>query len=308
MGDLSPFHWLIISLVFVSIPVLIARTRKSRSFLVLRQFELRDNPRRPELPVVEIIGRHAGIIAFILSILRLANQSTFRVNSSCVEFESSSLFGQTKKFIPLSCVASMTGGIHKPLGYLIAAVVVFFLGIVGSLAFRSVIPLALMIIMAAVFVIGYFISKSILLEVTSNAGIEISIQFLPGVIEGKLIDSEKALATTNVICDLILMKQNEINKKSNKQNDISDETYPISRATSSMPPPFPERNASQNYATATVLDCEQEARELLRKAVLIYNSGQMDAAVAELKSIVLKYPSTKAALKSKEHLTKLGYH
>lgn len=307
MGVLGPFQWLIISLFFVSIPVLIARARMSRTSLVLRQFELRDNPRTPELPIVEIVGRHAGIIAFILSILRLANQSTFRVNSSCVEFESSSLFGQKKKFIPLNSVASMTGGLHKPIGYLIAAVVVLFLGIVGSLEFKSAIPLAVMIIIAAVFVIGYFISKSILLEVTSNAGIEISIQFRPGVIEGMLIDSEKALAATNVICDLILMKQNDVKNKSTEHNGFSEETNPFSGSSSPKPPPFPERNASQNYATATVLDCEQEAWELLKKAVLIYNSGQIDAAVTELKSIVMKYPSTKAALKAKEHLTKLGY-
>jgi hypothetical protein len=244
----------------------------------------------------------------LLSILQLANQSTFRVNSSSVEFESSSLFGQRKKFIPLSRVASMAAGVYKPFGYLIATLIVLFLGVVGSFESGSIIPLAVTIIIGAVFIVAYFISKSILLEITSNAGIEISIQFKPGVIEGVPINTEKALATTNVICDLILSKKEDVEDFGADQNGYNRPIYGTSNSNPTTPPPFRERTASENgHAASTVLDIEQESWELLKKAVQIYNSGQMDSAVNAMQSIVTKYPSTKAAQKAKEFLTKLGY-
>ncbi len=54
--------------------------------LVLRRFELRSHPQKTETPLVEIVGRNPGIIAFMLTVMGLNDQTTFSINTFEVEY------------------------------------------------------------------------------------------------------------------------------------------------------------------------------------------------------------------------------
>ena len=183
MGGFSPMHLMIVAGVLLAVIVPIVRAGTRRASLVLRSFDVHCTPQSPGQPLVEIVGRPAGIIAFVLTVLQLQTQTKLSTTDSGIEYEAASLFGQVKKFIPLSRVASMSAGLHKPVSYLIVAGVLFLFGVVFSMESGSSIPLVAALVIAAILVVGYFTSKSILFEIKSNAGIEISLCFRPGVIE-----------------------------------------------------------------------------------------------------------------------------
>ena len=171
--------------------------------LVLRSFDVHCRPQPPGQPLVEIIGRPAGIVAFVLTARQSHPQTKLSATASGIEYEASSLFGQLKKFIPLSRVASISAGLHKPVSYLIVAGLLFVMGALSSIEGGSSIPFVAALLVAAILVVGYFVSKSVLFEIKSNAGIEILLCFRPGVIEGVPVDAGKALAAAGVIRDLI---------------------------------------------------------------------------------------------------------
>ena len=203
MGSLE---WLIVAAVLFGIiaPIVRGRSGTRRASLALRSFDVHRTPQPQGRPLVEVVGRPAGVVAFVLTLLQLNPQTRLTATDSGIEYEVASLSGQLRKFIPLSGVAALTAGVHKPVGYLIFAGVLFILGAFLSVALGSSLPLVLALLISAILLVGYFLSKSVLFEITSNAGIEISLSFRPGVIEGVPVDVGKALAAAWVIRDLIL--------------------------------------------------------------------------------------------------------
>ena len=178
---------------------------KTRNIGVAEASEVYCTPQASGQPLVEIVGRPAGVIAFVLTVLQLQPQTKLIATDSGIEYEMASLFGQIQKFIPMSRVASMSAGLHKPVGYLIVAGLLFLIGAMISVQIGSSIPIVVALVFQRTFLVGYFISKSVLFEmIKSNAGIEISLCFRPGVIEGMPVDSDVALAAAGVIRDLIL--------------------------------------------------------------------------------------------------------
>jgi hypothetical protein len=248
------------------------RARAKGSTLVLRRFELRTYPQEPETPVVEIVGRSPGIIAFLLTNMQLEDQTTLTVNNSQVECRSSSLFGHMIKFIPLTRVASVTAGVRKPVEYLVLAAMLLLGGLSGSVAMDDATPVAVAILFAAACTVAYFISKKIILEISSNAGLEVSLRFKPALIEGVPVDIRKALAAVGVIRDLVVWRSRE--------------------------------NVLQEARALT--DPELAARDALAAAVQVYKAGRKDEAISQLLEVVKRYPSTRAANTARQNLQKLG--
>lgn len=315
MGNFSPLHfcWIVVAGVSLAIITLIARAGKRRISLVLRSFDVHRTPRLSGQSLVKVVGRPGGIIAFVLTILQLQPQTTLMATDLGIEYEAASLYGQSRKFIPLCRVASLAAGIYKPVGYLIMAGFLFLLGAFFSVESGSSIPLVAASLIAALLLVGYFLSKSVFFEITSNAGVEISLCFHPGVIEGVPIDASKAIAAAEVIRDLILERSpgeygssTPIGAASHFSSCVAQ---PVSTAQSTQcsPPPFVE-NSAPVIAVATPTDNshdEEKARETLREAVRLYKIGNRDAAATAMNHLINKFPNTMAAKTAQINLAKM---
>jgi hypothetical protein len=310
MGGLSAFHWTIVAGLFllaIVVPTIRAGTR--RASLVLRSFEVHCTPQPPGQPLVEIVGRPAGIIAFVLTVLQLQPQTKLSVTDSGIDYETASLLGELKKFIPLSRVASMTAGLHKPVGYLIIAGVLFLLGAFFSIQSASSIPLIAALLVSAILLVGYFVSKSILFEIKSNAGIEISLCFRPGVVEGAPVDADKALAAAAIIRDLILERPIGERRESvpvgvdSQFGNRFAQAVPAAQAARHSPPPFADNGAP--VIDGDGAHAEQSARDALREAVRLYKAGNRDAAATAMNRVIEEFPNTTAAATAQANLAKV---
>jgi len=296
-------------LLIVPILTRLARTGRAVHTLVLRRFEMRTTPPHPETPLIEIVGRRQGITAFLLLLMQLDPQTTFEVTASDVSCRSGSLFGVVTTFIPLSQIASVTAGVTKPVGFLIAAAVILVLGIVGAFGSGYAIVLAISLLTAVVLAIVYFLSKTILIQVSSNAGPEIMLQFRPNVIEGVPIDAARASQAIAIIRSLATSKGSSpvLHQATVKTRLMADgassdrvsegwtDTPPRAAVlpASSVPPPMPR-------------DQEHLATDALNEAVNLYKARHKADAVAKLTALVQRWPGTTAAATANGYLAQLN--
>ena len=291
----------------------IVKVRTRRASLVLRSFEVHCTPQPPGQPLVEIVGRPAGIVAFVLTILQLQTQTTLSATDLGIEYEAASLSGQLRKFIPLSRVASMAAGVHKPVSYLIVAGSLFVLGALFSMSTGSSILLVIALLVVAILLALYFVSKSVLLEITSNAGIEISLCFRPGVIEGVPVDAEKAMEAAGVIRDLILERSPADQREGSLMGaglqfgNRFGQSVATAQSVRHSPPPFVESMAPAVVGAANADgDHEEErAREALREAVRLYKTGCRDEAVTAMNRVIEEFPNTMVARTAQANLVRM---
>ena len=286
-----------------------ARTGRAVHTLVLRRFEMRTAPPHPEMPLIEVVGRRQGITAFLLLLMKLDPQTTFEVTASDVSCRSGSLFGVVTTFIPLSRIASVTAGVTKPVGHLIAAAVILVLGFVGAFWSGSTVVLSIGFVTALVLAIVYFLSKTILIQVSSNAGPEIMLQFRPNVIEGVPIDAARASEAIAIIRSLATAKGSEpvVYRATAETRSVADgpdgdrarggwanapSTVAVNTAPS-VPPPLPRNQ-------------EQLASDALNEAVRLYKARCKAEAIAKLTELVQRWPGTTAAATANGYLAQLN--
>ena len=182
MFGLGPTELMIVVVVLLLAlvgPVAWVRTRHAT--LVLRSFEVYCTPQASGQPLVEIVGRPAGVIAFVLTVLQLQPQTKLIATDSGIEYEMASLFGQIKKFIPMSRVASMSAGLHKPVGYLIVAGLLFLIGAMISVQIGSSIPIVVALVFAGPFWSGILYPRACFLKSSLTQGLRfrcVSVQEL----------------------------------------------------------------------------------------------------------------------------------
>lgn len=310
MDSPGPFESLLILAFVLGIGGAIWKARSGRQTLILRQFDVRRQPAQRGTPLVEITGRTAGIVSFVLQMMRMEDRTTLSVNTLEVEYRSVGLFGQKMRFVPLSKVASLTTGVGKPIGYLIVAVFLTLTSIYLSVGIRDVIPLTIALIVSAVLVVLYFINKTVLLEISSDAGLEVSVQFKPGVFEGVAVDVNQSLAAIRVIEDLILSEYRgpDVSEAEPAVYAQVDRGFVQADMVPPSPPPMPVAHATlANSSTHQSDDEEKMAHRLLEASVRLYRNGALNEAVDGLTNLVNLYPSTQAARIAQGNLEKLGH-
>lgn len=156
-------------------------TAAAQAALVVK--ELKISEEGPQY--VHIVARKAGVGAFLLSLIGIDSTTVFDVYSDRLEFVEGSLSGRMNTCMPLSSVSVATSGFVKPFMLLLLGIVftlTCFGGIVG-------IPM----------IIGYFLSKSLVVSVTSNGGEAVSIFLKRSIIEGVEINEETAFKIVEII-------------------------------------------------------------------------------------------------------------
>lgn len=182
---------------------------------VLKNFQL--NPESDTYITIET--RESGIINFILNLVGLDPSYHMKCNNDSVDYESSSLSGSVKQILPLSAITEVTTGIHKPIKFLIAAVIFLLLTLMTLIsgAAMDVVPVGgiavsviFYLIIAVICIVKYVLNKQILFAVKNGGdGYAASISCLPAVIAGERIDSEKFIAAVNLLRDKVNAANNK---------------------------------------------------------------------------------------------------
>lgn len=176
--------------------------------LVLKKFHI-----GPSLdqngPVVEIQGRQPGIIGFILSILNLDDTTSLICYSDRIEYKSSSFWGEQALTIPAAAVTGIIGGFKKPLGYLIAAIFVFIIGLVigNGMNEASSVVILLALFISAILVLLYYLKKEMNMGVQNGGDKIYSISFNRSVIENIDVDIDKVKLAISMINQVVLISK-----------------------------------------------------------------------------------------------------
>ena len=166
----------------------------ARSALVVKEIKL--NESGPQY--VHIVARKAGVIGFLLSVLGIDATTTFDVYADKLEFSQGSLSGYVKSCMPLSKMTVATGGFVKPFVELIIAILLIFPGSIFTIGISAIIGIF--------FIIHYFLSKTLVVQVVASSGWDATICLKRSVIEGVEINQATADRIVDIIRALVMAK------------------------------------------------------------------------------------------------------
>jgi hypothetical protein len=210
--------------LFVMFVLIIWRGRAnyvSGTRIVLTDFRVDDNPAAET--AVEIVGRAAGIVSWILTLLRLQTETRLIVTRNEISIRQASLSGMQNIYIPLGKVTTTVCGYQRSivaLGFAMYFSAEFLLslltGAIGSsdpaagagsaLAFAVAgLGAVANLVLAAIAILVYFLTKKIgiSIETTHARG----VVFKRSVIENVSIDLPEALHAIQVINNRVIAAQ-----------------------------------------------------------------------------------------------------
>lgn len=178
--------------------------------LVLKNFQV-----STEDGTLLVVGRRAGIIAWVLATVGLDVTTTLACTPTSVRFRASSLFGEEEISLAASAVASTSSGYAKPIGDLIAAVVFVIAGLyalstmvmLGSVTGGLVVG-GLCVLLAVYCLVRYALNKRIQLSVETAGGRLFGLAFKRSIIEGVAVDIDRARAAMALLNRNVLEAQN----------------------------------------------------------------------------------------------------
>lgn len=158
---------------------------------------------------VEIIGRKAGLIAWLFSLAGIDPTVRILVGSKWFEHSETSLAGPVTKVIPLRKVSSVRNSYYRPWREALAIFVVFFMHGVGIGRFGylsdliTALALVLVLVGAVVSLVVYFLNRPFTLHVVEVSGHKTGIRFKRSVIENVEVNYEKVQYASQIIKALV---------------------------------------------------------------------------------------------------------
>ena len=175
--------------------------------LVLKEFQIDTNGPR----YVHISARRAGLTAFLLTAMGIDVTTSLDVYNNRVEFLQGSLSGNIQTTMPMSSLSIATTGYTKPilsfvLGILglLAGVILMIVGAASHNAAPAIGIGILLLVIGLIFIIKYYLNKTLLISVVSNSSWSADICFKRSVIEGVKVDYAQAQAVFQIINQLLL--------------------------------------------------------------------------------------------------------
>jgi hypothetical protein len=166
--------------------------------LALREFVV--NPDAPDGLYVRVVGRPAGFMGWLLSVLGLLDDTVMVVNADDVRVVSASLSGKTQTVMPLKKIASSACGYTSNLGFIVTAVIALLGGLIGSLKDGEIAPFLGGLIVAAIFALFFWFSKRLIMTVESAGGLVVGMKFKHGIIQGTRVDFAQAQTAIDLLC------------------------------------------------------------------------------------------------------------
>jgi hypothetical protein len=174
--------------------------------LVLRKLAINRNPARAETPHLEISGRRAGLIGYLLTLFDLSPTVSLTANSREIRKSTTSLHGHSLELIPLSSNVSIQADSQRSLFWLAAAILSLIVGVPSGLLLGDGFAEKLLNGMAwvagsGIFLFAYYQSHRFQIMVTGT--LRAGVSFKPSVIEGRGIRFQEVIEAAEVLMDRI---------------------------------------------------------------------------------------------------------
>ena len=307
----------------------LAFNARRSSKLVVRRFDVLRRPCRPEEAAVHLEGRVGGLRGLLLTLLGLSPTESFSVTPLLVQSEQSQLSGRRTEFIPVRNVSSVSGGSHRPIGYLFAAAAAGLLAAFATLGVLfqeasigrgEVLSLAFVWAVAGLLLVAYRLNKTVDIAVQASGGASIRLRFYPNVLEGRPVDLELATEAVSVIRDLMTGRDGGRRVAAPPGGGWGDpvpEEYALGDGPSGdgfidageidedeqfLPDDPPE--ADPIISTAPELSADEQADRLFADARRAVAAKDRATAVSHLRELVDRFPGTPAAGKARRTLAR----
>lgn len=212
MGALSVFSWLIIGAGLLIVFRAFQRNGAGVAAHAVRGYVVTDwhasDKPDPDGMLVRIRGRRAGLVAYVLHLLRIDPTMSFIVYRDSILFEEGSLSGFVRSVTSLDRVSTSFSGYHKPWR---SALVIVLVGLALTVPNALVLPgvfllpyLLTMLVFVAAAGLYYGLNKRTTIVVCDVGGGARGFQFKRSVIEGKSVDEQAAERIVAIIEMLIL--------------------------------------------------------------------------------------------------------
>jgi hypothetical protein len=186
------------------------------SALVIKEWKSGTKPIDAQNNFVRITGREGGLIAWLLSLMRIDPTTTIVVGLDRLEFTSASLAGTASRLIPLQSICSTYYGYHKPWKAAASIMSVFGMfafvlasgaankGEVGGAITSFLVTGGIGVVLAMLY---YFLNRTLTLGFVEQSGVVSGIQFKRSVIENVDVNQEQAKTVCAIVQRLIEAKE-----------------------------------------------------------------------------------------------------
>lgn len=171
--------------------------------LVLRRFKIDSSS--SDKVVIDIAGRKEGLMQWLLTIIGINPEISFKFTNDDIIFRNSSLFGEANSVVPLPSISSTHCGYSKPLGFFFFGVLFIFFGIFSGIgiAFANgalgMLIFILGIIVGVIFIVLYRLSEKIYISIQTKGGLYLGLAFKRSIIENVSIDFNQAMKVIKII-------------------------------------------------------------------------------------------------------------
>lgn len=180
------------------------------STLVLRRFVLPDDSESDVL--VWIVGRKSGIMGWLMTVAGISAETTLRVSKKDILFRDASLSGNSDSLLSLKGgVASVHCAIHKPIGFIILAILFVVAGLCWY-AFASDGTLGAIlagVLLGGLMLVFYRYNKRFCIKVQSTGGTIFGMNFRASQIEGVPVGIDRVRQAVDRINAQIVLLQSE---------------------------------------------------------------------------------------------------
>lgn len=164
--------------------------------LVVRKFSINDDD--SDGKYLEIEGRASGIISWLLTLMKLDTLTTLNLKKDHLSVKSSSLSGEIHTVMPLGAIESTQCGFSKSILWLVLGVSTILSGLLSG----AVGTFFGFLIVGAVFILIYFLSKRMFISVAAGNK-SVDIAFKEGVTEGVSVDLDRTLSAIQLLNTMV---------------------------------------------------------------------------------------------------------
>ena len=205
MNSLQNLNYFIPLVLIIIIIAAIFRGKKTNSTsLVLTKFYVNEDDSNRIF--VSISGRGEGIIAWLLTKLKIYGETTFELNNDCISMNYLSMQGNVNHIIPLTCVSSSYCGYTQSIIALILGIffslIGFFMLLIHSIRLQGLGSL----ISGIVLLIVFFFSKRLFITVETRGGLTPGIRFKRSIRGNIPVDFNKAKSVVEIIKNKTIQK------------------------------------------------------------------------------------------------------
>jgi hypothetical protein len=174
--------------------------------LVLQRLSINHRPARTETPHLEISGRRAGLIGYLLTLFELSPKVALSANTKEIRKTSSSLHGHALAVVPLSESVSVDAESQRSLFWLLAALACLMGGLPISLVQAETTGqgvLSALAWVASAGIFGFAFIQSHRFQLVVHGTLRAGVSFKPGILDGRPIQFQDVLEAAEMLMERI---------------------------------------------------------------------------------------------------------